>query len=117
MSISSTDERRECRLPVLNPPQPSPSPIAISRAELAPLLRAPEPTHGAEQAPLYGEAVSRHVPGDGAQRLRTGIRLAGKLMTSSPPTRIGAPGSGAQAMAVITSQVAGSCPPDARSGS
>ena len=45
------------------------------------------------------------------------MRLAGKLMISSPPRRIGAPGSGAQAMAVITSQLAGSFPSAVRSGS
>ena len=51
------------------------------------------------------------------RRRRMGMPLAGKLMTSSPPSRMGAPGSGAQAMAVITSQLAGSWPLPARSGS
>lgn len=43
----------------------------------------------------------------GAHRRRTGIPLAGNRATSSPPSRIGTPCSGAQAMAVMTSQVAG----------
>ena len=50
-------------------------------------------------------------------RRRTGIPLAGKLATSCPPSRIGAPGAGAQAIAVITSQLAGSRPSGPRSGS
>jgi hypothetical protein len=44
------------------------------------------------------------------QRRRTGIPSAGKRAISMPPTRIGAPGAGAHAIAVMVSQVAGNRP-------
>jgi hypothetical protein len=40
-----------------------------------------------------------------------GMRVAGNLAISAPPWRIGAPCPGAQAIAVMVSQVAGRPPP------
>ena len=51
------------------------------------------------------------------QRRRTGIAFAGKRAISISPSRIGAPGSGAQAIAVMVSHVAGNVPSPRRSGS
>jgi hypothetical protein len=50
-------------------------------------------------------------------RFRTGIAFAGNRATSIPPSRIGAPASGAHAIAVIVSHVAGKFPSLPRNGS
>ena len=68
-------------------------------------------------AGLRRDRAGHAVPGTGAvpgapaqRRRRTGIEPAGNRAISSPRSRIGAPGAGAHASAVIVSQLAGRAP-------